>query len=251
MHRRAAERFNHDTRPFIESEDHWQHLMRILLAEDDTMIGEVVLDTLRAEGYAVDWIKDGAMADAALATADYDLMVLDLGLPRKEGLEVLRGLRARKSRLPVLITTARDAVAQRVAGLDAGADDYLVKPYDLEELLARVRALVRRAAGRAEPVYVWGDVRITPATREVTLAGQPVTLSAREWAVLEPLLARPGRVLSRTQLEEKLYAWRDDVNSNAVEVYIHGVRKKLGAGLIQNVRGLGYLVPVQEPGSDS
>lgn len=251
MHRRAAERFNHDTRPFIESEDHWQHLMRILLAEDDTMIGEVVLDTLRAEGYAVDWIKDGAMADAALATADYDLMVLDLGLPRKEGLEVLRGLRARKSRLPVLITTARDAVAQRVAGLDAGADDYLVKPYDLEELLARVRALVRRAAGRAEPVYAWGDVRITPATREVTLAGQPVTLSAREWAVLEPLLARPGRVLSRTQLEEKLYAWRDDVNSNAVEVYIHGVRKKLGAGLIQNVRGLGYLVPVQELGSDS
>ena len=225
--------------------------MRILLAEDDTMIGEVVLVTLRAEGYAVDWIKDGAMADAALATADYDLMVLDLGLPRKEGLEVLRGLRAGKSRLPVLITTARDAVAQRVAGLDAGADDYLVKPYDLEELLARVRALVRRAAGRAEPVYAWGDVRITPATREVTLAGQPVTLSAREWAVLEPLLARPGRVLSRTQLEEKLYAWRDDVNSNAVEVYIHGVRKKLGAGLIQNVRGLGYLVPVQEPGSDS
>lgn len=225
--------------------------MRILLAEDDTMIGEVVLDTLRAEGYAVDWVKDGAMADTALATTDYDMMVLDLGLPRKEGLEVLRSLRAHQSRLPVLITTARDAVAQRVAGLDAGADDYLVKPYDLEELLARVRALVRRAAGRAEPVYAWGDVRITPATREVTLAGRPVALSAREWAVLEPLLARPGRILSRAQLEEKLYAWRDDVSSNAVEVYIHGVRKKLGADLIQNVRGLGYLVPVQEPGSGS
>ena len=222
--------------------------MRILLAEDDVMIGEVVLDTLRAEGYAVDWVKDGAMAETALATADYDLLLLDLGLPRKQGLEVLRGLRARKQRLPVLIATARDAVAERIAGLDAGADDYLVKPYDLDELLARVRALLRRAAGRAEPVYEWGQVRITPATREVTLAGQPVPLSAREWAVLEPLLARPGRVLSRAQLEEKLYAWRDDVNSNAVEVYIHGVRKKLGDGLIQNQRGLGYLVPVQEPG---
>ena len=219
-----------------------------MLAEDDVMIGEVVLDTLRAEGYAVDWVKDGAMAETALATADYDLLLLDLGLPRKQGLEVLRGLRARKQRLPVLIATARDAVAERIAGLDAGADDYLVKPYDLDELLARVRALLRRAAGRAEPVYEWGQVRITPATREVTLAGQPVPLSAREWAVLEPLLARPGRVLSRAQLEEKLYAWRDDVNSNAVEVYIHGVRKKLGAGLIQNQRGLGYLVPVQEPG---
>jgi DNA-binding response OmpR family regulator len=224
--------------------------MRILLAEDDTMIGEVVLDTLRAEGYAVDWVKDGAMADTALATADYDLLLLDLGLPRKEGLDVLRGLRARKKRVPVLITTARDAVTQRVAGLDAGADDYLVKPYDLDELLARVRALLRRAAGRAEPVYEWGDVRITPATREVTRAGNPVTLSAREWAVLEPLLARPGRVLSRAQLEEKLYAWRDDVTSNAVEVYVHGIRKKLGAGLIQNLRGLGYLVPVREPERD-
>lgn len=224
--------------------------MRILLAEDDTMIGEVVLDTLRAEGYAVDWVKDGAMADTALATADYDLLLLDLGLPRKEGLDVLRGLRARKKRVPVLITTARDAVTQRVAGLDAGVDDYLVKPYDLDELLARVRALLRRAAGRAEPVYEWGDVRITPATREVTRAGNPVTLSAREWAVLEPLLARPGRVLSRAQLEEKLYAWRDDVTSNAVEVYVHGIRKKLGAGLIQNLRGLGYLVPLREPERD-
>ncbi len=221
--------------------------MRILLAEDDGMIGEVVLDTLRAEGYAVDWVKDGAMADTALATAEYDLLLLDLGLPKKTGLDVLRGLRARKARLPVLIATARDAVAERVAGLDAGADDYLVKPYDLDELLARVRALLRRAAGRAEPVYEWGQVRITPATREVTLAGQPVQLSAREWAVLEPLLARPGRVLSRAQLEDKLYAWRDEISSNAVEVYIHGVRKKLGAGLIQNLRGLGYLVPVQEP----
>lgn len=217
--------------------------MRILLAEDDTMIGEVVLDALRAEGWAVDWVKDGAMAETALATAHYDLLLLDLGLPRKDGLEVLRALRARKARLPVLVATARDAVAQRVAGLDAGADDYIVKPYDLDELLARIRALLRRADGRAEPIYEWGDVAINPSTREVTLAGQPVSLSAREWAVLEPLLARPGRVLSRPQLEEKLYSWRDDVSSNAVEVYIHGVRKKLGAGLIENQRGLGYRVP--------
>ena len=146
----------------------------------------------------------------------------------------------------MLIATARDAVTDRVAGLDAGADDYIVKPYDLDELLARIRALLRRADGRAEPEYVWGQVRVNPATREVSLAGQPVQLSAREWAVLEPLLARPGRVLSRQQLEDKLYSWRDEVSSNAVEVYIHGVRKKLGAGLIENQRGLGYRVPDEE-----
>ena len=186
------------------------------------------------------------MAETALATTDYDLLLLDLGLPRQDGLAVLRGLRARRQRLPVLIATARDAVGQRVAGLDAGADDYIVKPYDLDELLARIRALLRRADGRAEPAYEWGDVRIVPATREVTLRGVPVQLSAREWAVLEPLLARPGRVLSRQQLEDKLYSWRDEVSSNAVEVYIHGVRKKLGAGLIENQRGLGYRVPDEE-----
>ena len=217
--------------------------MRLLLVEDDPMIGEAVRDLLRAEGYAVDWANDGDMADAALATQAYDLVLLDLGLPRRDGLAVLRDLRARKDRTPVLIATARDGVAQRVQGLDAGADDYVLKPYDLEELLARIRALLRRADGRAEPAYEWGEVRIVPATREVTLKGEPVPLSAREWAVLEPLLARPGRVLSRQQLEEKLYSWRDDISSNAVEVYIHGVRKKLGAGLIENQRGLGYRVP--------
>lgn len=219
--------------------------MRILLVEDDTMIGEVVLDALRREDHAVDWVRDGVQADTALATTEYDLLLLDLGLPRKDGLAVLRSLRARGQRLPVLIATARDAVAERVAGLDAGADDYIVKPYDLHELLARVRALVRRAHGRAEPAYEWGDVRIVPATREATRAGRPVQLSAREWAVLEPLIARPGRVLSRQQLEDKLYAWGEEISSNAVEVYIHGVRRKLGAGLIENVRGLGYLVPRQ------
>jgi len=217
--------------------------MRLLLVEDDLMIGESVLDLLRAESYAVDWVKDGEMADTALRTLTYDLVLLDLGLPRRDGLEVLRSLRARKELIPVLIATARDSVQQRIEGLDAGADDYVLKPYDLEELLARIRALTRRAAGRAEPVYEHRGVSINPVTREVLVAGQPVVLSAREWAVLEPLLARPGLVLSRTQLEEKLYGWKDEISSNAVEVYIHGLRKKLGADLIRNVRGVGYMVP--------
>ena len=217
--------------------------MRLLLVEDDPMIGEAVQDLLRAEHYAVDWARDGDAADTALRTQAYDLVLLDLGLPRRDGLTVLRDLRTRKDRTPVLVATARDAVAQRIEGLDAGADDYVLKPYDLDELLARLRALLRRAAGRAEPVYEHQGVSINPATREATVQGQPVVLSAREWAVLEPLIARPGRVLSRQQLEDKLYGWGDEVSSNAVEVYIHGLRKKLGAALILNVRGLGYMVP--------
>lgn len=217
--------------------------MRLLLVEDDTMIGEAVLDPLRAEHYAVDWVRDGEMADAALQAQDYDLVLLDLGLPRRDGIDVLKAMRARKQRIPVLIATARDSVPQRVQGLDAGADDYILKPFDLDELLARIRALLRRASGRAEPVYEYKGVSICPATREVRAHGATVVLSAREWAVLEPLLARPGLVLSRAQLEEKLYGWKDDISSNAVEVYIHGVRKKLGAELIQNVRGVGYMVP--------
>ena len=217
--------------------------MRLLLVEDDPMIGEAVQDLLRAEQYAVDWVRDGDAADTALRTQAYDLVMLDLGLPKRDGLAVLRDLRARKIRTPVLVVTARDAVAQRIEGLDAGADDYVLKPYDLDELLARIRALLRRAAGRAEPVYEHQGVCITPATREVTVQGAPVVLSGREWAVLEPLIARPGMVLSRQQLEDKLYGWGDEVSSNAVEVYIHGLRKKLGAELVLNVRGVGYLVP--------
>ncbi len=217
--------------------------MRLLLVEDDTMIGEALLDLLRAERHAVDWVRDGDMADTALRAQGYDLVLLDLGLPRRDGLEVLRAMRARKDRTPVLVATARDAVADRIAGLDAGADDYVLKPYDLDELLARIRALVRRAAGRAEPVYEHGTVSLNPATREASVKGEPVQLSAREWSVLEPLIARPGMVLSRAQLEEKLYGWKDEISSNAVEVYIHGLRKKLGAELIQTVRGLGYCVP--------
>lgn len=217
--------------------------MRLLLVEDDTMIGEAVQDLLRAEHYAVDWARDANAADTALRTQSYDLVLLDLGLPGRDGLSVLRDMRTRRDRTPVLIATARDAVAQRVEGLDAGADDYLLKPYDMDELLARIRALTRRAAGRAEPSYEHEGVTITPATREAMVNGQPVILSAREWAVLESLLARPGAVLSRQQLEDKLYGWGDEVSSNAVEVYIHGLRKKLGAGLIINVRGVGYMVP--------
>jgi two-component system OmpR family response regulator len=217
--------------------------MRILLVEDDSMIGESLLDLLRAEHYAVDWVRDGALADKVLRDESYDLVLLDLGLPGMDGLDVLRALRQRGNRVPVLIATARDAVQSRVAGLDAGADDYVLKPYDLDELLARMRAHVRRAAGRAEPVYTQHGVSINPATREVSVDGQPVVLSAREWAVLEPLIARPGMVLSRAQIEEKLYGWKDEVSSNTVEVFIHGLRKKLGAELIRNVRGVGYMVP--------
>ncbi len=207
------------------------------------MIGESVLDLLRDEGYAVDWVKDGDMADLTLASQAYDVVLLDLGLPKQDGLEVLRRLRSRKDRTPVLIATARDAVGQRVLGLNMGADDYIVKPYEIDELIARIRALIRRASGRAEPVYEHRGVSIDPVTREVVAVGVPVTLSAKEWAILELLLARPGMVFSRKQLEDKLYSWKDEVSSNAIEVYIHGLRKKLGAQLIQNVRGVGYMIP--------
>ncbi|WP_091568377.1 response regulator transcription factor [Oryzisolibacter propanilivorax] len=217
--------------------------MRLLLVEDDAMIGEAVQELLRLEHHAVDWVRDGLQADAALRAQGYDLVLLDLGLPGRDGLDVLRALRARRDRTPVLIATARDAVAQRVQGLDAGADDYLLKPYDLDELQARIRALARRAGAQADAAYVHGDVQIHPATREASVRGQPVLLSAREWAVLEPLLARPGAVLSRAQLEDKLYGWGEEISSNAVEVYIHGLRKKLGAGCIVTVRGVGYMLP--------
>ena len=217
--------------------------MRVLLVEDDAMIGAAVEGALKDAAYAADWVRNGQTALSTLACQHYDLVLLDLGLPRRDGLAVQRSLRARKDRTPVLIATARDGVAQRVEGLDAGADDYVLKPYDLDELLARIRALLRRASGRAEPVSEHQGVALNPGTREASVNGRPVVLSAREWAVLEPLLARPGMVLSRQQLEDKLYGWGDEVSSNAVEVYIHGLRKKLGAALILNVRGLGYMVP--------
>lgn len=217
--------------------------MRLLLVEDDPMIGRAVLDVLRSEHYAVDWVRDGDAAQSAVAAEPYDLVLLDLGLPRADGLQVLRFIRGRRANMPVLIVTARDAVGDRVAGLDAGADDYLVKPYDTEELLARVRALIRRSAGRGEPVIEHKGLALNPATREATLQGEPLALSAREWAVLEPMVQRPGVVFSRAQLEEKLYSWKDEISSNAIEVYVHGLRKKLGADFIKTVRGLGYVVP--------
>lgn len=220
--------------------------MRLLLVEDDDMIGASVQDGLRAEGYAVDWERDGQSASTALAQPGvYDLVLLDLGLPRRDGLSVLKELRARRDRIPVLIATARDAVSERIAGLDAGADDYVVKPYDLDELLARIRALLRRASGHAEPVFTHGNVTVDPQSRQATVDGQPVMLTAREWAVLQPLISRPGMIFSRAQLEEKLYSWSDEIASNAVEVYVHGLRKKLGHDFIQTVRGVGYVVPRQ------
>jgi two-component system response regulator QseB len=214
--------------------------MRILLAEDDALIGTPLQEALRAAGHAVDWVRDGGQADAALRTEPYDCAVLDLGLPTMDGLDVLRALRRRGHATPVLVLTARDATSDRVQGLDAGADDYLVKPFSVDELQARLRALVRRSTGVARPVLQHGDVTLDPATREVRSAGRPVALSAREYAVLEALLQRPSAVWSRAQLEERLYGWGEEPESNAVEVYVHGLRRKLGAEFVRTVRGLGY-----------
>ena len=217
--------------------------MRLLLVEDDNMIGEAVRAGLRQEGFTVDWVREAEQGDVALRTEPYALLLLDLGLPRKSGLAWLRELRRRGEATPVLVITARDAVADRIAGLDGGADDYLVKPFDLDELSARVRALLRRQAGRAEPMLRHGELTLDPASHEATYKGEPITLSAREFALLAALLERPGAILSRAQLEQRLYGWGEEVESNAVEVHIHNLRKKLGAGFIRNVRGLGYSVP--------
>ena len=216
--------------------------MRVLLAEDDPMIGASVRHGLGQDGFAVDWVEDGRAAELALAEGVHDALVLDLGLPKRTGLEVLGAMRKSGDSRPVLVLTARDAVADRVAGLDAGADDYVVKPFDLNELAARLRALLRRGSGRAGRLLASGDVEIDPSTREVRLKGEPVAVSPREFALLEALLTRPGVILSRAQLEDKLYGWSDPVESNAVEVHIHSLRKKLGADFIRNVRGVGWMV---------
>jgi two-component system response regulator QseB len=216
--------------------------MRLLLAEDDAMIGESVRRGLHQDGFAVDWVRDGRAAEIALAENVHDLVLLDLGLPRKEGLEVLRAMRRRGDARPVLIVTARDAVADRVAGLDAGADDYVLKPFELTELAARIRALLRRRSGRATPILTAGDVTLDPATHEVRVRDNPLALSAREFALLEALLVRPGAVLSRAQLEEKLYGWNEEVGSNAVEVHLHALRRKLPPDTIRNVRGVGWTI---------
>jgi two-component system response regulator QseB len=217
--------------------------MRLLLVEDDAMIGAAAQEGLRREGHAVDWVRDGVQAQLALGNEVYDLMLLDLGLPRRDGLAVLRELRAHGNDLPVVIVTARDAVADRVAGLDAGADDYLVKPFDLDELGARVRAVARRRAGRSRPMLRVGELEIDTAARRVTWKGREVALSAREYALLETLAERAGTYLTRGQLEERLYGWGEEIGSNAVEVHIHGLRRKLDPALIRNVRGMGYSIP--------
>jgi len=214
--------------------------VRLLLTEDDAMIGEAVQRGLRQLGFALDWVRDGAAAEQALALEPYDLLLLDLGLPRKSGLELLRDLRRRGSGIPVVILTARDAMTDRVAGLDAGADDYVVKPFELPELAARIRAVLRRREGRSNPRLEHRGVTLDPASREVTQNGHPVPLSAREFAVLLALMEHPGRVLSRAQLEERLYGWGEEIESNVVEVYIHALRRKLGTAFIRTIRGVGY-----------
>jgi DNA-binding response OmpR family regulator len=226
--------------------------MRLLLVEDDRMIGESLRAALRLEGHAVDWVRDATAAQATLASERFDLVLLDLSLQpapaaaaaggAADGLDVLRSLRARGDVTPVIVLTARDGLGDRVAGLDAGADDYLVKPFELEELAARMRAVQRRHGGRAAPVLSHAGVTLDPATRQVTRDGVPVLLSAREFAVLEALMTRPGALLSRAQLEDRLYGWGEEIESNAVSVYIHQLRRKLGADFIRNVRGVGYCV---------
>ena len=216
--------------------------MRLLLVEDDRMIGESLRNALRGCGYAVDWVRDGRAADGTLATERFDLVLLDLGLPQRDGMDVLQALRARGDRTPVIVLTARDSLASRVQGLDAGADDYLVKPFELDELLARIRAVLRRHSGRAEPAIEVGGVSLDPATRTVSRDGVPLALSAREYAVLEALMLRPGAILSRAQLEDRLYGWGEELESNAISVYVHQLRRKLGEGFIHTVRGVGYYV---------
>jgi DNA-binding response OmpR family regulator len=217
--------------------------MRVLLVEDDRMIAEAVRTALGQDGHVTDWMADGAAALTALSNSRFDIVLLDLGLPRKDGLTVLKQLRERGDVTPVIIITARDDVRSRVAGLDTGADDYLVKPFDLDELAARMRAAQRRSAGRGDPVLEHGDIRVNCATREVYKAGAAVPLSVKEFAVLEALLLRPGAVLSRAQLEDRLYGFGESVESNAVEVYVHALRRKLGSDAIRTRRGAGYFVP--------
>jgi DNA-binding response OmpR family regulator len=214
--------------------------MRILLAEDDTILGDGLRAGLRQQGFQVDWVRDGVAAEREVATGDFSAAVLDLGLPLKDGLEVLQALRAQKISTPVLVLTARDAITDRIRGLDLGADDYVIKPVDLHELAARLRALVRRAHGQTQEVLRCGDLTLDPAARQVFCLGALVTLSTREFDLLQALMLNAGRVLSREQLEQQLYSWGYEVESNAVDVHIHHLRRKLSADTIQTIRGIGY-----------
>jgi DNA-binding response OmpR family regulator len=217
--------------------------MRILLVEDDTLLGDGIRAGLAQADFAVDWVQDGVLGDTALRTETYAAVVLDLGLPRLSGLDLLRGIRARGDMTPVLILTARDAVGDRVKGLDSGADDYLIKPFDLNELAARLRALIRRGQGNATPVLRLHGVLLDPAQHRVEYHGEPVELTARQFALLQELMLNAGRVLSREQLEQRVYPWGDELESNAIEVHVHHLRRKLAPGLVRTVRGVGYLMP--------
>ncbi|MGF6724777.1 two-component system response regulator QseB [Paraburkholderia sp. GAS41] len=214
--------------------------MRLLLVEDDEMIAETVLDSMRREGYAIDWAQDGRAAELSLANDVYDLVLLDLGLPGKDGIQLLRSYRRHGGEAPVIMLTARDAVNDRVRGLDAGADDYLIKPFDLDELAARARALLRRRTGQKQPIYAHGGLTLDPAAHEVTKAGVPLTLVPREFALLQALIEEPTRVFTRAELEDKLYGWGEEVGSNTIEVHVHSLRRKIGAEQVVTVRGVGY-----------
>lgn len=220
--------------------------MRILLVEDDLMIGEAVQNALKEAAYAVDWVRDGSSAQLSTETQHYDLVLLDLGLPKKDGMHVLKAIRFRDNPVPLVIMTARDSLQDRIRGLDAGADDYVLKPFDMSELLARMRAVLRRKGGAAGPVLSNGRITLDPNTREASLENNKVTLSAREFSLLYTLMLRPGAILSRSELEESIYGWNEEVESNAVEYLIHSIRKKLGSGSIKNIRGAGWMVSKQQ-----
>tara|TARA_R110001606_G_C15404705_1_gene654266 strand:- start:5752 stop:6408 length:657 start_codon:yes stop_codon:yes gene_type:complete len=216
--------------------------MRLLLVEDDNLLGEAIRQALHDAAYAIDWVQDGSTALSTIKTQDYALVLLDLGLPQKDGIEVLSELRKAKNVVPIIIITARDAVEDRIKGLDYGADDYLVKPFLINELQARIRAVVRRNQGVADPILSNENLELNPVTREVKINNQTHLLSAREYAVLHALMLRPGTILSRDELEDRIYGWNEEVASNAIEFIIHGLRKKMGKEAIKNVRGLGWMV---------
>lgn len=216
--------------------------MRVLLVEDDAMIGEAVAQALKDASYAVDWVRDGSTALASISSQEYGLVLLDLGLPKKGGLEVLRTVRSRGNAVPVLVITARDALEDRIGGLDSGADDYVLKPFEMSELLARMRAVIRRKGGASGPMLSNGSLSLDPVTREVLSDGVAIRLSGKEFSLLQALLIRPGAILSRSELEDRLYGWGEEVESNAIEFLIHSLRKKLGSSAIKNVRGVGWMV---------
>lgn len=220
--------------------------MRLLLVEDDEMIAETVLESMGREGYAIDWAQDGRAAELSLGNGVYDLVLLDLGLPKKDGIDLLNSYRKQGGLAPVIILTARDSVTERIRGLDAGADDYLIKPFDLDELAARARALLRRRIGQKQPVYSHGELTLDPAAHEVSKGGVPVPLVPREFALLQALIEEPSRVFTRSELEDKLYGWGEEVGSNTIEVHVHSLRRKIGAEQIVTVRGVGYRLKRRE-----